>query len=38
MHGEETQHALKEIDSAASAVVQRPEQVVEIFKYLFTDE
>lgn len=34
MHGPETQHALKEVDAAASAVVQTPEQVVQILNYV----
>ena len=34
MHGDEHQHALKEIDAAALAVVQTPQQVVEILSYV----
>lgn len=34
MHGSDHQHALKEVDAAALAVVERPEQVVEILKYV----
>ncbi len=33
MHNEEIQHALKEIDSAALAVVDNVDQVVQIFDY-----
>jgi len=34
MHGEDHQHALKEVDAAAQAVVETPEQVVQILKYV----
>lgn len=34
LHGEELTHALKEVDAAALAVAQRPEQVVEILTYV----
>ena len=34
MHGPEDQHALKEVDAAALAVVQDPQQVVEILDYV----
>lgn len=34
MHPEEHTHALKEVDSAALAVCQTPQQVVEILKYV----
>jgi YtoQ family protein len=34
MHGAEHQHPLKEIDGAALAVIERPEQVVEILRYV----
>lgn len=34
MHGSDHQHALKEVDAAALAVVEQPEQVVEILKYV----
>lgn len=34
MHGSDHQHALKEVDAASLAVVERPEQVVEILKYV----
>lgn len=34
MHGADHQHALKEVDGAALAVIERPEQVVEILRYV----
>lgn len=34
MHGADHQHALKEVDAAALAVVQTPEQVVQILRYV----
>jgi len=34
MHGVEHQHALKEVDAAALAVVESPNQVVEILNYV----
>ncbi len=34
MHDPEITHPLKEIDGAALAVTQTPEQVVEILKYI----
>lgn len=36
MHGPDHQHALKEVDGAALAVVQEPNQVVEILRYVLT--
>ena len=36
MHGPDHQHALKEIDAAALAVVQTPRQVVEILSYVLS--
>ena len=33
MHGEQTQHALKEIDAAALAVTQNSDEVIEILLY-----
>ncbi len=33
LHGPEHQHALKEVDAAALAVVETPEQVVQILRY-----
>lgn len=38
MHQAEHQHALKEVDAAALAVVETPEQVVEILRYTLTGE
>ena len=34
MHGPEHQHALKEVDAAALAVTETPEQVVRILRYV----
>jgi hypothetical protein len=34
MHAPELTHPLKEIDGAAMAVTETPEQVVEILKYI----
>lgn len=34
MHGDDHQHALKEVDAAALAVVQEPQQVVDILGYV----
>lgn len=34
MHQDEHQHALKEVDAAALAVVKEPQQVVEILRYV----
>ncbi|SDZ32231.1 YtoQ family protein [Jannaschia faecimaris] len=34
MHGPEHQHALKEVDAAALAVVETPQQVVQILQYV----
>lgn len=34
MHGQDHQHALKEVDAAALAVVEKPEQVVQILRYV----
>lgn len=36
MHGADHQHALKEVDAAALAVVEKPTQVVEILRYTLT--
>jgi YtoQ family protein len=36
MHEPEHAHALKEVDAAALAVVERPEQVVDILRYVLT--
>lgn len=38
LHPPEHRHALKEIDAAALAVCERPEQVVEILRYVMTGE
>ena len=38
IHGDDHQHALKEIDAAASAVASNNEQVVRIFKYIIKGE
>ena len=37
LHDEELTHALKEVDGAANAVCETPEQVVEILKYVIND-
>ena len=36
LHGAEHQHALKEVDAAALAVAEEPEQVVRILRYVLT--
>ncbi len=38
MHGDEHQHPLKEVDAAALAVVQEPQQVVDILNYVLTGQ
>lgn len=38
MHGPDHAHALKEIDAAALAVTETPEQVVDILKYVINGE
>lgn len=38
LHGEEIVHALKEVDAAALAWAQTPEQVVEILKYVISSK
>lgn len=38
MHGSDHQHALKEVDAAASAVVETPKQVVDILRYVIGGE
>ncbi|VAW17886.1 Uncharacterized protein YtoQ [hydrothermal vent metagenome] len=38
IHGDEHQHPLKEVDAAALAVAQTPQQVVEILAYLCTGQ
>lgn len=36
LHGADHAHALKEVDAAANAVAQTPEQVVQILRYVLT--
>lgn len=36
LHGADHQHALKEVDAAALAVAERPEQVVEMLRYILS--
>ncbi|PRY75219.1 YtoQ family protein [Yoonia maritima] len=38
MHGDDHQHALKEVDAAALAVVQEPAQVVDILRYVLSGQ
>lgn len=38
LHEDEHQHALKEVDAAAQAVAQTPEQVVQILRYTLTGQ
>jgi YtoQ family protein len=38
LHGDEHQHALKEVDAAALAVAREPVQVVQILRYVLTGE
>ena len=38
MHSSEHQHALKEVDAAALAVVENPGQVVQILKYVLDEK
>lgn len=38
LHGPDHSHALKEVDAAALAVAERPEQVVEILRYVLTGQ
>ncbi len=37
-HGADHRHALKEVDAAALAVAEQPEQVVQILRYVLTGE
>ena len=37
MHGPDHQHALKEVDAAALAVTETPEQVVQILRYVLEE-
>ena len=34
MHGADHQHALKEVDAAALAVVETPQQIIDILRYV----
>lgn len=38
LHGPDHQHALKEVDAAALAVTDTPEQVVQILRYVLTGD
>lgn len=38
LHGDDHQHALKEVDAAALAVAQEPSQVVEMLRYVLTSK
>ena len=38
MHGSKNQHALKEVDAAALAVAQTPEEIVNILRYVINAE
>ncbi|UWQ18405.1 YtoQ family protein [Jannaschia sp. M317] len=38
MHGADHQHALKEVDAAALAVVETPEQIVQILRYVMSGQ
>ena len=38
IHGEDNQHALKEVDAAALAVVNEPSKIVDILKYVMNSE
>ena len=38
MHGADHQHALKEVDAAALAVAETPEQVVQILRYVINGQ
>ena len=38
LHGPEHQHPLKEVDAAALAVAERPEQVVQMLRYVLKGE
>lgn len=38
LHGPEHQHPLKEVDAAALAVAERPEQVVQMLRYILNGE
>jgi hypothetical protein len=38
MHGPDIVHPLKEVDAAAQAVCETPEQVVDILRYVMTNQ
>lgn len=38
LHGPDHQHALKEVDAAALAVAERPEQVVQMLRYILNGQ
>jgi YtoQ family protein len=38
IHSEDNQHALKEVDAAALAVVNEPSKIVDILKYVINSE
>ena len=38
MHGPDHQHALKEVDAAALAVTETPDQVVDILRYVIAGQ
>ncbi|MFK7751920.1 MAG: YtoQ family protein [Sedimentitalea sp.] len=38
LHGPDHAHALKEVDAAALAVAEKPQQVVEILRYVLTSK
>lgn len=38
LHGDDHQHALKEVDAAALAVAREPSQVVEMLRYVLTSK
>lgn len=38
LHGPQHQHALKEVDAAALAVAEHPDQVVQILRYVLTGQ
>tara|TARA_B100000989_G_scaffold91848_1_gene66446 strand:- start:2961 stop:3413 length:453 start_codon:yes stop_codon:yes gene_type:complete len=38
IHGDEHQHALKEVDAAALAVVNEPSKIIDILKYVINSE
>ncbi len=38
MHSPDHQHALKEVDASASAVIETPDQAAQILKYIISEE